>query len=60
MVVIDQRNNEVAPTKTVPCYRRKSYRMTVLFVIWLVYSACALGWFILDTPAVLQCTSHAT
>lgn len=59
MIVIDQRTNEPTPTKTAPCYRRKSAGVTVLFVTWLAYSACALGWFILDAPSDVQCTNHA-
>ncbi len=60
MTAIDQRINKPVPTKTSggPCYRRKSYGVTVLFVTWLAYSACALGWFILETPSGIQCTNH--
>jgi len=58
MIAINQRSNEPVPKKAPSCYRRKSYKMIVLFVLWLIYTACALGWFILETPSSVQCINH--
>ena len=58
VITANQRNNEPTPAATTPCYRRKSYGMTALFVGWLFYSACALGWFILEAPAGEHCTNN--
>jgi hypothetical protein len=58
MVSLEQLINETTRKKTALCYRRKGYRMTIIFVIWLAYSACVLGWFILNTPSGLHCANH--
>lgn len=36
----------------------KDLILTIIFLTWLVYSACVLGWAILDTPLGLACTNH--
>jgi hypothetical protein len=36
----------------------KEIGMGIIFVLWLIYSAFALGFNILTTPAGLQCTQH--
>jgi hypothetical protein len=59
MMAIDQRSNEQTPTEVTPCYRRESRGMAVLLVVaWLLYSACALGWFILEAPSGMRCVNH--
>ncbi len=60
MITNDQPINRSTLTEItrVPCYRRKGYRMTVLFVAWLAYSAYTLSWNILNTQAALHCTNH--
>jgi hypothetical protein len=58
MMAFENQINEPARNITTLCYRRKGYRMTVFFVVWLVYSACVLGWSILNTPSGLRCTTH--
>jgi hypothetical protein len=60
VITVNQRNTKPPLTTavTTPCYRRKSYGMTALFAVWLAYSACALGWFILEAPAGEHCTNN--
>ncbi len=58
MIASNQRINEPIPTKTASCNHRKGYGMTVIFVVWLAYSVCALGWFILEAPSGVHCTNQ--
>jgi len=41
-----------------PLSHCKNLVAMLFFLTWLAYSACALGWAILDKPLGLACANH--
>lgn len=58
MSATDQPTYLTAKTNATSVCIRKDLGLTLIFLTWLVYSACVLGWAILDTPLGLACTNH--
>lgn len=58
MALIDRKTHKSASIDAIPYDRRKNTRMIALFVLWLVYSAVALSWSIMNESINLHCSSH--